>query len=356
VREDPSPLTGLYLFVKRTLYTACRCLGLFALARRRARGKLRIITYHGFALEDESVFLPRTFIEPAVFRRRMELLKSKGYTVLGLEEALGLMEKNGLPPDPVVLTIDDGFYSTYKAAWPLLREFGYPATVYVTSYYAVKENPVFGLAVDYILWKTAAKEFDPAGLGLPFEGIRPLGGTRERSLLAREITLFGERELGEEERVALSKMLGERLGVDYRHIAESRILSIMSTAEIGEMAAAGIDIELHTHRHDIGTGREDAVREITECREVLEPAAGRRLEHFCYPGGRWEREHRGWLEELGIRSAATCDRGLNDRSTSRYELRRFGDDAALSTIEFEAELSGFAEMMRTAAARLTGRK
>ena len=39
VREDPSPVTGLYLFIKRALYLVCRCLGLFALARRRARGK-----------------------------------------------------------------------------------------------------------------------------------------------------------------------------------------------------------------------------------------------------------------------------------------------------------------------------
>ncbi len=346
-------MTGLYLFIKRSFYRVCKCLGLFSLARRRARGKLRIITYHGFSLVDESRFLPRTFIDPATFHERMALLKRKGFSVLGLEEALGLLYGGELPADPVVITIDDGFYSTWRAAWPVLREFSYPATVYVTSYYAVKENPIFGLAVDYIFWKTDRTEFDSDGLGLPFGGVIPIRDTRERSLAARDVIFFGEKSLSEEERVALSERLGERLGVDYYGaLAESRILSIMNAGEIGELSRAGIDIELHTHRHDIGTRREDAVREIGECRAVLEPITGRKLEHFCFPGGRWSGSHQAWLEELGIRSAATCDRGLNDRSTSRFGLKRFGDDAALSRIEFEAELYGFAEAIRSIQARL----
>ncbi len=45
-------------------------------------------------------------------------------------------------------------------------------------------------------------------------------------------------------------------------------------------------------------------------------------------------------------SAVTCEVGTNDRSTPRYGLRRFLDSESVLPIEFEAELSGFAELMR----------
>lgn len=355
-RGEPSPAVGLYLALKRGLYHLCKWIGLFRLARRLTRGRLRIICYHGFSMADESLFLPRTFIGPDTFRRRMELLSESGFEVLGLEGALQGLRRGDLPPLAAVITIDDGFYSMYRVAYPVLRERSFPATVYVTTYYAVKGTPVFGLAVDYLFWKTAMTVFDATGLGLPFSDPVPIGTAAERSRTAREIILFGESRLDEPGRIALSKAIAGRLGVDYDAVVRSRILSIMSAEEIGELSRAGIDIQLHTHRHDLGAGREDLLREIADCRSVLEPIVGRPLVHFCYPGGRWRREQWAWLGEAGIASGATCDRGLNDASTPVLGLKRFGDDEAMARIEFEAELSGFAELLRSLVARTAGRR
>ena len=83
---------------------------------------------------------------------------------------------------------------------------------------------------------------------------------------------------------------------------------------------------------------------------------GAPVRHFCYPAGRWVPEQWPWLEEAGIESAATCDRGLNPRGVPRYGLKRFGDDEALSQIEFEAELSGFTEMIRIVRSVLSGKR
>ena len=79
---------------------------------------------------------------------------------------------------------------------------------------------------------------------------------------------------------------------------------------------------------------------------MLEPLLAKTLVHFCYPSGIWAKEQWPWLAETGLRSAVTCDRGLNFGKTPRYGLKRIGDDEGLSQIEFEAEVRGFAEVLR----------
>lgn len=68
------------------------------------------------------------------FRSQMRWLRLLGYQVISLREArAGLFEHAPLPKRPVVLTFDDGFQDFHDHAYPLLREFGYPATVFVVA-------------------------------------------------------------------------------------------------------------------------------------------------------------------------------------------------------------------------------
>jgi peptidoglycan/xylan/chitin deacetylase (PgdA/CDA1 family) len=348
IYEGKSARVSSYLAVKRGIYHLCRWAGLFALARRRTAGALRILCYHGFSLGDESRFATRTFMEPATFEKRMAYLKKNGTPVLGLGEALEKLSAGEMPPRAAVITVDDGFYGTYAKALPILKAFSFPATVYVTTYYAVKRSPVFRLVVQYLFWKTSRRELEPYGLGIPGDSPVPLLTEAQKSDAVMRIIRYGESSHDEGGRIELSRLLGERLGVDYDEVAGSRIMSIMDPEEIAAMAREGIDIELHSHRHDLPLDREAALREIEENRSVLEPLAGRRLVHFCYPSGFYREEQLPWLAEAGIASGTTCIRGLNYQDTNQLELRRFLDGEDVSFIEFEAEISGFSEMMRRA--------
>jgi peptidoglycan/xylan/chitin deacetylase (PgdA/CDA1 family) len=344
--ESAPPLVRFYLGIKRLAFFLCKAAGLFHFARYLTRDQLRIICYHGYSISDESLFSPRTFINPDTFQKRMAYLAKKGFTVLDLEEALDLLDNGKLPPKAVVITIDDGFYSTYSCAWPIMKKYGFPATIYVTSYYAVKEQPIFGLAIQYMFWKTDKATIDTRGLGFHRSGPIAIGTSREKFQVAGEIIQFGESMAGEADRVKLSAAIGERLEVDYNQISESRILNIVNKEEIKILSEAGIDIQLHTHRHDLPNEKTAAVLEIRDNRAVLEPIVGKSLIHFCFPGGRWFEEQGAWLEEMGIKSAATCDSGLTTASANKLELKRFGDNEALSQVEFEAELFGFGELIR----------
>ena len=117
-------------------------------------------------------------------------------------------------------------------------------------------------------------------------------------------------------------------------------------------------MQLHTHRHRFPASHELALRELRDNRAVLEPLAGHPLRHFCYPSGYFRPAHLPWLAEAGVESATTCDPGMNRRGDSPLTLRRFLDDSRTSQLEFEAELSGFSDLLRAARAlvdRVRGR-
>jgi len=62
----------------------------------------------------------------------MEYLKVNGYRVAPLGEVVEALEKGlEMPKKTVVITIDDGYKSVYEHALPVLREYGYPATLFL---------------------------------------------------------------------------------------------------------------------------------------------------------------------------------------------------------------------------------
>ncbi len=284
----------------------------------------------------------------------MEYLTRHGYRVLSLSDAVERLKSNDVPEGATVLTFDDGFYSIWKLAIPILQELKLPATIYVTTYYSVKGTPIFRLAVQYMFWKTTRADLNLTEFGMEDQGTVPLLDAASTAELMWKIIRHGESRLDEDERVELSRRLGSSLGVDYAQVAEQRLFSLMTPTEIQEAAKSGVDIELHTHRHCLPVESALIRREIEQNREILEPLAGYKTTHFCYPSGLHCKEHQPVLAQLGVASATTCDNGLNYGDTPMLALYRFLDGNNVSQIEFEAEMSGLAGMIRTLRSR-TGR-
>jgi len=150
-----------------------------------------------------------------------------------------------------------------------------------------------------------------------------------------------------EARQNLLRRLSDTLGVDWQTAEQERIFTFMTPAEVAATAKDGIDIQLHTHRHIVPkVGSADITREIADNRTSLESMTNEPFDHFCYPSGIHDQSHFSYLEAAGIKSAVTTDAGLAYDSTHAYALPRVLDSEALSPIEFEAELSGFLELLR----------
>ncbi len=331
-----------------TGYRMCKAIGLFHLARRLTGSRLRILCYHGFVLEDEDRFRESLFVSRAFLKRRMRYLAEKGFRVFTLDEALDRLRSGTLPPDSVTITIDDGFYSVHAVAREVLEQYGYPSTLYFTSYYFRKGKPIFQLAVDYICWKSAKQTVDLSGLGVPeLADATTLDFTSEqRRRVSETVHAFGAEKLDETQRVALSRRLAACLEVDYDAIADSRILSLLTADELRQLEQSGMAIELHTHRHRFPEDPAAAAAELNENRAAIEPVIGRSMTHFCYPSGIWSKAHEPVLSDNGVRSATTCETGLAHTGSNFLALPRILDDNRVSQIEFEAEMSGFSDLVR----------
>ncbi|MCC7325500.1 MAG: polysaccharide deacetylase family protein [Burkholderiales bacterium] len=88
-----------------------------------------ILCYHRFGSKASKLS-----VTAAAFEAQMNYLAQHGYTVLPLQRLSRFLEgREALPAKSVVITIDDGYRSTFEIAYPILRKFGFPATVFLYS-------------------------------------------------------------------------------------------------------------------------------------------------------------------------------------------------------------------------------
>jgi peptidoglycan/xylan/chitin deacetylase (PgdA/CDA1 family) len=99
---------------------------------------------------------------------------------------------------------------------------------------------------------------------------------------------------------------------------------LMDQAQLRDWLAAGHLIGSHTRSHarlpELSPAQ--AREEIAGSKKKLEDLFGVPVLHFCYPYGFWNERVRDLVIEAGYRTATTTDFGLNDGTTSPYELRR----------------------------------
>ena len=87
-----------------------------------------ILSYHDFA---EKCGAPLC-TPKQIFQEQMKYLSDNGYRVITMKALLGFLEyKHGIPERSVVIAIEDGYRSFYKIAYPILKSYGYPATVFI---------------------------------------------------------------------------------------------------------------------------------------------------------------------------------------------------------------------------------
>ncbi len=306
------------------------------------QSRLLILCYHGISDGSLHEWNPSLFMHAEDFARRLRLLREANCNVLGLGEALKRLEDGSLPARSVVLTFDDGFVDFYRVAWPMLREFGFPATLYLTTHYVLRNMPVFDPALDYILWKGRGQQLDWPGMTARRVSLDPAGrqqmiGVLRTYALKKKLTTVQKDDLLEE--------LAKRLGIDYDAFRQSRVLSLINENEARELSAAGADLQLHTHRHRTSIRQDLFSREIVDNRDCMAALGLRDSEHFCYPSGLRVAQEPQWLEGLGIKSAVTCRPDLVAPGSALHLLPRVADCFPFTETEILAWVHGTAALL-----------
>lgn len=85
--------------------------------------------YHSVAENSEF-----STVRPADFAAQMAYLKKRKFNIIKLTAlAQILINKKNIPPKTVVLTFDDGYEDNYRYVWPILKQYNFPATFFVST-------------------------------------------------------------------------------------------------------------------------------------------------------------------------------------------------------------------------------
>lgn len=265
--------------VLRLIGIAIHRLGLdWLLIRARSRS-VRVLLYHACE-QDESDYIRglRSNTTPAGFETQLEYLQRR-YNVVGLRG----LEEARLPERPVLITFDDGYRSVYENAFPLLRERGLTAVVYLVG------DVMSGAALVWVNELNFMMHRYPAvALPLAREAARVDRNAAPHRVIAALQSAY------ESERIADLIRRLRAAGCN----ADPKCGSIYLTwSEVREMAAAGIAFGNHTQRHPSlpNLTEPEQRHEIIEAHELLRRELGT-CTSLSYPFGRFN----GTSRRLGI--------------------------------------------------------
>ena len=328
--------------IKQTTLRSLKSVGVSTMVHnsRWRRERLLILAYHGISVLDEHEWNHTQYMPAEVFRVRLQQLKESRCAVLPLPEAVERLYKNDLPDRAVAITFDDGTADFQARAFPLIKEFDVPVTLYLTTFYTHYQRPVFNLMVSYLLWKGREETLNlkplvNVDLRLDLRSFE----AQDRARVAI-LEFAHQQNFSAEEKDELAGKLARGLNVDYDFLLEKRIMQNLTPAEVTELSAKDIDVQLHTHRHRTPKDRELFIREIEDNRKSIQEMTGKRATHLCYPSGDYDAAFLPWLRESGVISATTCEPGFASVNADRLLLPRVLDNPALSPIEFESWLTG----------------
>lgn len=320
--------------------------GFFYLSKLLTKNRLHVLCYHGVSIDDEHLFNPLLFMREKTFNSRMEYLKKEKYNVISLSDAFTLIKNKVIPSDSVVITFDDGWYHTFANSIPVVQKCSFPATIYITSYYAKQKVSVLNVVVRYLTWRARKNNFN---LKACFCNNGDSVSVKDENgrLCHDNVLNYIESLQTLPERISAVKNYAEYLGFDGTEILEKKVFQLMNDEEIRQASMAGVDIQLHTYRHRFpAEDLPELNEEIANNRKHLEPLVNKRLVHLCYPSGEYSLNALEELSRLDIKSAVTCEPGLASSKTNLLAIPRFLDGDNISQIEFEAELSGLLEILR----------
>lgn len=317
--------------------------------------------FHGFTDTAEEPGIGNSsglHLDIGVFEQMCELLAER-YTVLSLEDVRQKLEGGRpLPPRSVVLTFDDGYRSNYELAFPVLKKYGLPATIFVATEFVDERMALWPDRIEYAIGHTELTE-----LRYPLEEsdtVFQIESEAQRRRTAEDLT--GTLKMVPQEYLAehvgkIERALKCELGIVPE--AMPAIYRPLDWWQVKEMVASGlVSIGGHTHDHLIlGRCEADRVdRELGKNKEILRARGGVDATLFAYPNGQ-EGDHNGMTREALIRHGYSCavttEPGFNHAGSDLLALNRFGTWNSAKYLDVVA--SGTLKLIKEARQVFSGR-
>lgn len=181
-----------------------------------------VLMYHSVGIDKNNPVV----INPQILEEQFKYLKDNGYSTITLDDLYSYLENDAqIPEKSVVLTFDDGYENNYTEMFPLLKKYGFRATIFMISSY-VDKNADF-----------------------------------------------------------------------------------LTSAQLKEMDAYGVDIESHTvnHEHLKTLTKDKQLDTITQSKTFLEKLLNKKINYIAYPYGEYNKDTLTCTETAGYKLALTTD-------------------------------------------------
>ena len=307
------------------------------------KSQVAILMYHRVVPQRDIWFLPYSITVSGFENQLIYLIKQ--YTLLSLDELVDhISERRPLPKKAVVITFDDGYKDNYTYAYPILKKYGVPATVFLITGHIGNEELFWWDKITHVLQHTMCD-----ALELDEIGFYPLKTNGER-LRAASTLVKKLNGLPEPKKNALIERIVDMSAVNIPAGLGKEM--ILSWDEVREMNHGGIAVGAHSLTHPILTNLppEQAKREIIDSKKIIEEMVNQPVTAFSYPGGRFSNDTTSLLKEGGFRCALTSVPRMTNPESNPYELGRLV--AGWTFYVFKAFLCGLYPDLHALASRM----
>ncbi|HEX5789702.1 MAG TPA: polysaccharide deacetylase family protein, partial [Luteolibacter sp.] len=167
-----------------------------------------VLGYHEFSSSEPETEMR---INTAKFRKQMEFIRDSGYTVVSLADFSAWKRgEKSIPDKSVLITLDDGWKSVYDEAYPILREFKFPFTLFLYTNYINGGGKALSTAMIREMVKNGAT-IASHSVSHPY----PVVFRRYRNKGAEQYATFLRKEMGESKKLLESKFPGKIHGYSY---------------------------------------------------------------------------------------------------------------------------------------------
>lgn len=305
----------------------------------RFDSSLTILTFHRVVTAEEknqSLNKPMMITE-GQFDSLLKAVRQYGYTISLKDAVQGIRKGNSFKPGTVAITFDDGYYDFYERAFPLLKEYDIPATMFLTT-------GVLGNQHEYLWWD----EFDYYARS--HKDIPCRSGDGLSNDLGNALQLIEKLPADRTERdEAIIREALHRIPVEERNRFINKMRATMlkdrprpqlmlTWDNVREMSGF-VEFENHTVSHHL-LDRLDSrsIRdEITGASERIEQETNIQCRGMAYPAGVFTPEVSAIARECGVEYAVTTRFANNSGKANLMSLDR--KDAGYLFIENRIEPS-----------------
>jgi len=282
--------------------------------------RVTIVTYHRVSDSEVSKItdsLPYLYVNSRNFQQQLDFCK-KHYKMIGKDELSGGMQT--LPGDGgnrLLITFDDGYMDNYTRAYPILKERGIFALIFLAASKVDQgaEGEPFWWDRAYSLFSQVEQKVKTGELDISEDEYRPVieKFLADKSMFFQEWNLLDDAEI----LACLEKFAESHPFVENRE--DSRMLSWEQLREMKSNFAMGS----HTfhHRNLLECTPDEVDMELEMSKRLIEQQTGEQVLYFSYPAGNHDEKLMERVNYHGYMAAVTTENGINNMR-SPYSLKR----------------------------------